>query len=85
MISDPAIVQLYPNPNSGNFVLFSHSADDGVVFEVFNLSGHMVYSTWLDLQKGSNSVSLSGKLEPGMYLLRLKYRDHSEQLKLLIQ
>jgi hypothetical protein len=83
--SGPSSVGLYPNPNDGNFVLFNRSSDEEVFMEIFSLGGQRVYSEALNLQKGGNPVALSGKLDPGMYLLRLRYRDHSEQMKLLIR
>lgn len=59
---------IYPNPSQDGTVILSYSAEDGsrFIWEICDLSGHIVHSQ--QLSGGQGNVSLSKNLSPGLYL-----------------
>jgi uncharacterized repeat protein (TIGR03803 family) len=70
------IVNIYPNPNNGNFtVALSHaefvsSVTAGKTIEIYNVLGEQVYSQF-NIQNPTFNINLSGQLN-GIYLYRIK-------------
>ncbi len=71
-INTPEIVKVFPNPvYSGTCkIQFYAPASDNSVFNLFDISGRMLFSKSIRLKEGDNSLSVSG-LSSGIYLLRL--------------
>lgn len=76
------IIQIYPNPSNGHFVLniddnsFSH-------LQVIDVLGKLVYSEELSSEEQQKNFNLSN-LKNGIYTLRLTNSKYSVQTKLLI-
>lgn len=87
LIRDPEVSKLllYPNPNSGEFILYNASAENELnLIEVYSMSGKRVHSTRRKLQHGPNQISLPESLERGVYIIRISRDDHVTQLKLML-
>ncbi len=69
---DPALLKVYPNPNTGTFTVLLQNQETQSVMEIYNLLGQNVYTT--TLTKGSNQVSLNTKT-PGMYFYTVYTRS----------
>lgn len=74
-------VDVYPNPNNGNFTinLNDYNANsDAVVIRIFNETGRLVYEQQSAFSSITfyTSISLKEQLPPGVYLLRLSYKNN---------
>jgi hypothetical protein len=70
-------INLYPNPNDGRFVIESGLSElKGVVLEIFNERGQMVWNRKITDETGSlrESVDLSDAAD-GLYMLRLRNKS----------
>lgn len=62
-------LELFPNPNNGNFKLvFSQEAQNGTV-KIFDLMGRQIYSQLLDGMGETYEINLEGLLTKGTYFL----------------
>lgn len=69
-------VNLYPNPNNGNFTaLFDQKGMSGVL-EIYNVNGQRIYTKQLS-SNGKVSMNLALEVEAGIYLLRVTLEDGS--------
>ncbi|HLP52814.1 MAG TPA: T9SS type A sorting domain-containing protein [Chitinophagales bacterium] len=72
-------VKLYPNPNSGSFVIeFSDAAEREV--EIMDVIGQVVYSNRLSAKLNSINADLSA----GIYLIRLNQNGNWQSMKVTI-
>ena len=67
----PSAITLYPNPNTGNFILRYPPALKGTnTVTIMNLLGKVVFSKILLL--GTHNIELNNTLSSGMYILSSK-------------
>lgn len=81
-------VQVYPNPNSGNFeVKFAGITLDKVVLRVSNAAGQMVYTRNIGQVRGNytHAVSLPSSLAAGLYILEVRTPEAVMHKRLLIK
>jgi hypothetical protein len=76
------LIQIYPNPNSGNFSIQFKNTIVRDELEILNTVGQVVYSESISNAK---SIDVQLDLPKGLYFIRLKDNQPSEFLKLVIQ
>lgn len=79
------IEKAYPNPveNSLNLALFANESES-VQFTIRDLSGRIMWSNFIDLEKGNNNIQVNTEqLIAGMYLLELRTNRGISTTKLL--
>ncbi len=63
---------VYPNPNSGQFVIRQKIADDApVIADVWDAVGRRVYSGRLQFNNSASSLNIGTVVPPGLYMLHL--------------
>jgi len=83
-----AFLQAYPNPNTGAFTLACQAEKpEPMELRVINTSGQVVYTAIQQLNTGANNLSivLPAHVAPGIYLLTARYKDQTQQLKIVRQ
>ncbi len=79
---DPYIV-LYPNPNKGIFTILSRDKKiQNAELTIYNIEGGVTYKSILKGEKNEFNLSY---LPSGIYFLKIKGKDVSQQLKLVKQ
>lgn len=68
-------MQLYPNPNSGNFNVYIPLFEGGIGVEVVNAVGQVVYSRQFAAGSRQLGIALPGSIANGAYLLRVRTED----------
>lgn len=78
---------VYPNPSKGDVWLAIGAKTDGqATATVMDLSGKLVYSTRLNIERGENRAMLDlNDLAKGMYVLRFESADGTQTSKLIIE
>jgi peroxiredoxin len=66
------LLQVSPNPSSGQFTMLTGKPGQGACIEVCDLSGQTLHSLCTDLLPG-RPLKLHIPLESGLYLLRVRY------------
>ena len=67
---DTRNLQIFPNPNNGNFTVISDITGKGNI-EILNSLGQVIYSKVLNSENGINeNISIPG-LPGGIYLIRV--------------
>jgi hypothetical protein len=89
-LSSSTNVQMYPNPNDGNFVLRGNIGDAtniSATIEILNLMGEVIYRTNSELQNGNieKQVNLDNNIPNGMYILRLRSGDATDMQRFTIR
>lgn len=87
-VENPAItatsLEIYPNPSSGDFVVFNPLAEAGTTLAIYDMSGRILFQT--PVSPGSVQMKLSDRLPEGIYLLKLQSTNYpSISSKLVIQ
>ncbi len=77
---NPQNVQLYPNPNQGNFSV--QSIISILSYEVYDVSGKLLYKN--DTGSEKNNINLNFQLEKGCYYIRLNAEKNSAIKKFVI-
>jgi len=69
-----------PNPSREAFELeiFSEYKSNGKVL-IHNIVGEILYSKWIDIEKGINKVSLEPQLHQGLYYITLQVKSNTEK------
>lgn len=63
---------IYPNPSNGDFTI-KHSGSPGeFLLEIIDLSGKIIYRTYIHLQSNEESRISSTEMEAGLYLITLR-------------
>ncbi|MFK7923425.1 MAG: PKD domain-containing protein [Bacteroidia bacterium] len=81
-------VQVYPNPNSGNFeVEFAGITLDNVVLRVSNTAGQMIYTRNIGQVRGklTQAVSLPSTLAAGLYILEVRTPNAVMHKRLIVE
>jgi len=74
-------IHLYPNPNSGEFVLEIKHPTMLTSFEIYNQVGQVIFNSLLD--KSINKFDL--KLDNGFYLVKVSQGEHVYYQKVIIE
>lgn len=78
-------IKLYPNPNSGYFMIQLNNHKEGsVLLEIFNNLGQHIYSKNLVYQ-GKNDLYIDSKLPPGLYYYSITNNKERQSGKLVIE
>jgi subtilisin-like proprotein convertase family protein len=80
-------VMVFPNPGNGLFTLDLRSAPGGLVLDVFDTSGRLLYNRQFDYPEGaswSQAIDLSGQ-PSGLYWFRLSSERRSGVVKVVIR
>lgn len=82
-LENPTIsMQLFPNPNQGQFVLeFEHSGNGEGQLEIVDVKGRKIHEREIALTSGHNSIEFNMSLQNGIYFVRLKENGHSSVLR----
>ena len=78
---------LYPNPNKGNFTIALTTEEvSSLKVEVFDVTGRLVYTNTVPLQKGGNEIPFELKgISSGIYSLRVNQGNQNKLIKLVIE
>jgi hypothetical protein len=76
-------VQIYPNPNGGNFNLFL--PDRGGNLRLINIQGKEVWAQTIPANQCKVEISLQGKLPKGIYMLQWKNEKQLGQGKVVLE
>jgi hypothetical protein len=76
-------INIYPNPNNGNFTIEGINTNTVVKLDIINTLGQSVYSKELKANNGKISLSDPG-LTSGAYLLKLSYTGEQQTIKFSI-
>jgi hypothetical protein len=75
--------KIFPNPNSGNFILQLPRAEETTFIEVIDLSGRIIYRT-LEPANGSEEIKING-LAKGIYICKISRNNQFDFKKILVQ
>ena len=64
-------VLIYPNPNGGQFKVFTQGEYQGATLSVFGASGALLHSQPISAASQAVDIDLSGKLLPGIYVVNV--------------
>ena len=64
-------VLIYPNPNGGQFKVFTQGETEGATLNVFSVAGALVYSCRIDASQEAADVDVAGYLQPGIYVVQV--------------
>ncbi len=77
---------IYPNPNSGSFMLFSpFPGEVQADLELYSSQGRLVWLANSYLVPGENPVTLPSRPESGMYMLLVRHKDGTERCLFISQ
>ena len=62
---------IYPNPNGGQFKVFTQGETEGATLNVFSVAGALVYSCRIDASQEAADVDVAGYLQPGIYVVQV--------------
>ena len=75
--------QIYPNPNSGEFVLRSKHSSDNSIFEIYTINGQMIEKK--EISEENTSINLK-EFSNGLYFLKISNKERaSEVIKIIKQ
>lgn len=78
-------INLFPNPNNGNFKL-TVGANATIKANIFSTDGKLVYSTSFDVAaKQITSLGLADKLSAGVYMLVVEANGSQKTMKFVVQ
>jgi PKD repeat protein len=88
MISEPTssiLMEVYPNPNSGEFTLNALFAnDDEALISVYDLRGAVLYEEQVHTQSLNRTISLTNA-SAGMYYVQIKTKEGTVTRKIVIE
>ena len=75
------ILSLYPNPNTGNFVIRTENQDGSHLVTIYNVLGAKVYS----LDAGNTSeIQVNASLPEGVYYVELSSNNQKQVKQMII-
>ena len=85
--SDDGGLSVYPNPNSGNFTISIPSGQSGLAdIIIYNTLNEVVYeSNNLDITHGYKTEIETGRLQEGIYFLRVSGDSYDSAVKVIIR
>ncbi|MGN1246695.1 MAG: S8 family peptidase [Muribaculaceae bacterium] len=78
-------VLVYPNPNGGQFKVFTQGEYKGASLNVFSTAGALVHSMPLDAATDAVDVDLQGQLLPGIYLVQITGKGVNYSTRMIIK
>lgn len=78
-------VLIYPNPNGGEFKVFTQGEYDGASLSVFSTSGAMILSMPISAASQAVDIDLSGKLLPGIYVVKIEGKGVNHSTRMIIR
>jgi len=79
-------VNVFPNPNSGQFTVKLDGINDDVNISILNTAGQLMRSwNYDDVKTGWTTTINASELAKGLYLLKIETKDGIKNLKLAIQ
>jgi hypothetical protein len=80
-----SLLNLFPNPNNGNFSLnFTEQKISGVL-EIYELNGQLLHSEYIAPWSNTKQVNLQHQLSNGMYALRLSFGEQTGVVKFVVK
>lgn len=77
-------VLVYPNPNGGQFKVYTQGEYNGAMLNVYNMSGALVFSSQIDASEEAVDVNLSG-LNTGVYIVNIKGEKVNYSTRMVIE
>ncbi|MCF8370986.1 MAG: choice-of-anchor L domain-containing protein [Bacteroidales bacterium] len=80
-------IQIYPNPNKGNFFLSGNiESKDDLKVSIFNSTGQEVYRKEISSKEGKLSEEIElGKVAPGIYFLMVQQQENKWVWKMVVE
>lgn len=78
-------VLVYPNPNGGQFKVFTQGEYAGAELNVYSMSGARVFSMPVDAADEAVDVDLKGQLLPGVYVLQITGKGANYSTRMIIK
>ena len=77
----PIMMNVYPNPTSGNaFLSFNGAKEERLSIEIFNTPGKLLVTKEIMSHSGQNKISLDlSGLIPGIYFIKVNSSDQKQQ------
>lgn len=77
-------INIYPNPNNGDFFVTANYPEESVIFEIYDINGRLVEKIIILTEKNSD-IYLSTDLSSGLYYLKIINRDQTIVKKIIIE
>ena len=88
-VNDVCVMQnqvlVYPNPNGGQFKVFTQGEYAGSVLNVYSTSGALVHSMPISAADEAVDVDLQGKLLPGIYVVQIEGKGVNYSTRMIIK
>lgn len=86
-VAEATGINLYPNPNDGNFSLhYTNSKDVVTGVDLYNALGQLVHSQQFETVKGKDVYTIhAGNLPGGVYMLNLHTTNGMKTVKFMVQ
>jgi hypothetical protein len=73
LLNTTIAIEIYPNPNEGNFIVnFSPHAESGMLY-IYDLNGHLVFNEYIAPWSNTKNIKLDHKLSDGMYAINIEF------------
>jgi hypothetical protein len=73
LLNTTIAIEIYPNPNQGNFTVnYSPQAESGILY-IYDLNGHLVFNEYIAPWSNTKNIKLDHKLSDGMYAINLEF------------
>ena len=79
------VVMVYPNPNGGQFKVFTQGEYNGAALSVYDVAGTLVYSARLNASQQAADIDLAGTLNPGIYVVNVKGEKVNYSTRMIIK
>jgi hypothetical protein len=84
-LSAQNLIEVYPNPNNGNFTIDNGSDAQTLSLDVVDLEGRSVYKEEFDVTPQSQTqITLSDKLSTGIYMMKVTRDDGFFEMEKLV-
>lgn len=79
------VVMVYPNPNGGQFKVFTQGEYNGAALSVYDVAGTLVYSARLNASQQAADIDLAGTLNPGIYVVNVEGEKVNYSTRMIIK